>query len=453
MSPLDDQLRAALHGRADVLVPAADPLAGIESRARGIRRRRVAASVAGAALAVTAVAVAVPSLTDGAPRTAPRYAVSPDPATASLPANALSHAPEARGLATPVLNAAVVAAWSQRHPGSGEVYSVNLASGKVETKPPVTFAVFELWRTGGPAYAVVAQDTDKPIFVRDDVLASGAPFIDAVISGPGGGPFIVFANAQGVKRVEYDPGDGKVIAHPRTGSDPADLTSGITDRTGPTGGKDALIAYFGDGRSVREDVWTGPTDGAPGTGDGEPPNLLSTWPQRGVLADGPAAQDVALRFAQGMGRPADAALYRALYSGKTAAGVRYTFGQAWFSGDTTAYDVGLALGGSNGPDFFLGPITPKNTEVLAYLVTGPSTELLVVVPSPRTAQVLYDDNGSGPFRPVSGTAATDGVVLVYRAVGATADRLQLLTGNGDPATDTTFTGSVSSLLCGLKGCG
>ncbi|MCW2587053.1 MAG: hypothetical protein JWN55_2569, partial [Frankiales bacterium] len=46
MSPLDDQLRAAMHARADVLAPSPDPLAGIEARARGIKRRRAAASVA-----------------------------------------------------------------------------------------------------------------------------------------------------------------------------------------------------------------------------------------------------------------------------------------------------------------------------------------------------------------------------------------------------------------------
>ncbi len=54
MSPIDDELRAALHGRAKALAPAPDPLAGIEARARRIQRNRVGAAVAGSALAVAA---------------------------------------------------------------------------------------------------------------------------------------------------------------------------------------------------------------------------------------------------------------------------------------------------------------------------------------------------------------------------------------------------------------
>src|SRR5687767_2819068 len=79
MSPLDDQLRAALQGRAGQLAPSPDPLAGIEARARGIRRRRVATSVAGAALAVAAVALAVPTFVDGASPSRPLPPATPGP--------------------------------------------------------------------------------------------------------------------------------------------------------------------------------------------------------------------------------------------------------------------------------------------------------------------------------------------------------------------------------------
>ena len=65
MTPIDDELRNLLHARADVLTPSADPLGGVERRARRMRRNRVAASVAGAALAVSAVAVAIPLLQSG----------------------------------------------------------------------------------------------------------------------------------------------------------------------------------------------------------------------------------------------------------------------------------------------------------------------------------------------------------------------------------------------------
>jgi spore germination protein GerM len=65
MTPLDDELRRALGARASRLTPPSDPLAGIESRARGIQRRRQALAGGGAAAVVLAVAVAVPLATRG----------------------------------------------------------------------------------------------------------------------------------------------------------------------------------------------------------------------------------------------------------------------------------------------------------------------------------------------------------------------------------------------------
>lgn len=60
MTPLDDELRRALDARASRLVSPSDPLAGIESRARSIQRRRQALTGGGVAAVVLAVAVAVP---------------------------------------------------------------------------------------------------------------------------------------------------------------------------------------------------------------------------------------------------------------------------------------------------------------------------------------------------------------------------------------------------------
>ena len=70
----------------------------------------------------------------------------------------------------------------------------------------------------------------------------------------------------------------------------------------------------------------------------------------------------------------------------------------------------------------------------------------------------YDADGAA-VKGVSlafGTSADDGVVLIPRQSVypvTESDRRQLLTGNGDPATDTTFQGPVLPLLCGRKGCG
>ena len=65
MSPLDDELRAMFASRAARVPAAPDPLAGIQARAGRLRRTRLATSVAATALAVSAVAFAVPALTAG----------------------------------------------------------------------------------------------------------------------------------------------------------------------------------------------------------------------------------------------------------------------------------------------------------------------------------------------------------------------------------------------------
>jgi hypothetical protein len=62
MSPIDDELRAALQGRAQAVTPTPDPLTGIEQRAKRIQRTRIGAAVAGSALAVALVAAVVPAV-------------------------------------------------------------------------------------------------------------------------------------------------------------------------------------------------------------------------------------------------------------------------------------------------------------------------------------------------------------------------------------------------------
>lgn len=90
MSPLDDELRAALHRRAQAVTPSPDPMAGIERRARKIQRNRIGAAVAASALAVSAVVLAVPALqsaTSSAPEvtryapSAPSSSPTPEPTT------------------------------------------------------------------------------------------------------------------------------------------------------------------------------------------------------------------------------------------------------------------------------------------------------------------------------------------------------------------------------------
>lgn len=62
MSPIDDELRAALNRRAQEVSPSPDPMAGIEGRARRIRRNRIGAAVAASVVAVSTIVLAVPAL-------------------------------------------------------------------------------------------------------------------------------------------------------------------------------------------------------------------------------------------------------------------------------------------------------------------------------------------------------------------------------------------------------
>ncbi len=83
---IDEQLRNALHERADGLTAPPDPVAAIERRARGIHRRRVATAVAGATMVLAAVGAATPAIMnalDGGTPSTP-YAVSP-PSTSASP--------------------------------------------------------------------------------------------------------------------------------------------------------------------------------------------------------------------------------------------------------------------------------------------------------------------------------------------------------------------------------
>lgn len=162
-------------------------------------------------------------------------------------------------------------------------------------------------------------------------------------------------------------------------------------------------------------------------------------------------------FAANFPAATSAPQYNSLFAGKTASGLRYTMGQAYFRDDDVAYNVSYTTGGVNGPEFFLGKPTGHRPVTLAFLLCcapGSTRDILVVVPQPRTGQVLYSPNGSAAFAPAGEGAGqyNDGVVFIDRDPRATSDRLELLDGNGNMDAP-TFRGPVSPLLCGYKECG
>jgi hypothetical protein len=442
MSPLDDQLRSAMHGRADVLAPSPDPLAGIESRARGMRRRRVAASVTGAALAVAAAALVVPSLSTG-PGPKPAQVASDKPTALGADALDPAHPWAFRGKALTAGTAAHVQdEWRLRHAGS----TLTPLYAQVHEPSAQEEAVFVAsGGAGGDRYGFVRGSGSGAEFVHDAPLATGTKVLAFAVAGDEAVPRLVVVAAPG-SRAQYAP-DGTSYTPMTAKADAVAILALEGDQT-----RDRLRVTLPDGSVVTQEA---PDYGPSGASQGDPSNLLSSWPQRGHSSVGPDRSELLTRFAQAFGRTPDKAVYRPLFTGGTDSGVRYTVGQAWFSGEDTAYDVSYATGGTNGPELFLGRATTTAPALLAFVIGGPpgtSTDLLVVVPQPRTGEVLYSPDATAPFAPQSTGKSFDGVVVIDRSATATDDRLELLDGNGN-LDQPTYRGPVGTLLCGLKGCG
>ena len=448
MSPLDDELRAALHRRATAVPPSPDPLAGVERRATRIRRNRLAASVAGSALAVAAVATAVPLL-GGSPapsRDAPLADRGPSgPATLHAldpdrPWDYRGISPDRLGRGTVETVRRELAAARGVDPAAVELDplfgQVDEPSGQVEL-------VYVAQVDGEPRWGVARSSEAGPEFAVDEPLAPATSALVAALPGDEVGRLLVVA-APEVGEISYGPDDASDL------SAMAELADGVA--TGPLEGDpatDSVRVLGSDG----EEVFRGPAPdiAAPAPG-GQPANLLTSWPERGTSA--PDVRLAAERaFAGALDVPTVDVRSRLLFGGADGAGNAFVLLQAWRVGDD-AHTFGFTARPDGQEVPFLGPKTDQDTPVLAMLVErapGQSTDTLVVVPEPGTGQVLHGEAGS-ELRPVGEDQAFDGVVLVDRAPGTSGDRLRLLDGDGD-LDRPTFDGAVEGLLCGLRGCG
>ena len=450
MAPLDDELRTTLRARAATVAPSPDPLAGIERRARGIRRHRIAASVAGAALAVSAVAVSVTALQPTPrPEPAPFASVAPSgPVTPRRPSNAVSW-PTLAG--TDAMDAGVTASWAAQQKANPADVSLEVLYRGV-TGDAGQVAAYQLWTPTGPARVVIATSVKGRALPLTDQLAEDISDYRAIVPGLAT-PWVVVVGNPDIVKVDYAQNGVDFVSQSAT-------RTAVFARTGPTGSRaDQVRTTDRTGRTATQTANPpGPTDGAPGTSDGEPTNLLGSWPERGDATAGPDVGELKTRFAQARNRPNEAskAQYRALWTAKTTSGVRYTVGQAWFTGDPTALSVSFATGGSNGPNFFLGRATPTAPAVLPFVIDslpGTTTDLLVAVPRPGTGQVSYAATATGPFTPeASGRSDLNGVGLIDRSRTASNDRLEILDGDGN-IDKPLYRGPVTPLVCGFSSCG
>ena len=440
MSPIDDELRSALQGRAADVQPSPDPLAGIERRARRLRRNRAAAAVAGSALAVAAVAVAVPAVQDA---TAPGpdrglVATAPPPTTPTAPAASPYALDPARPWAYrgTAVEQGTLDAFEREYGvarGASDVVLTPLY-GEVYEPSRQTVVVFLARVDGTDRWAVMASGEAGPELQSDAVLDPGTTALAAALPGDETARLLVVA-APVVDRVEYAP-DGRRFAALTS------LADGVA--VGPLEGDLTTDAY----RVVAPDgseVFRGPapdTDAPSGT----PANLLG-WPARGV-PDAALEERAAQGYARARGVARAGVSYRVLLTAGTDGGTAYTVLQAWTPG-RPAQVFGWVETPGRAPEPVLRPLTDAGQPVVALLLTdqpGRTTDELVLVPTPLTGQVLYDG------RPVQPAPGLDGVVLVEREKGATGDALVVLDGDGD--TDAPlYDGPVEALLCGENGCG
>lgn len=181
MSPLDESLRRTLTSRTDHLDLPPDFVDGVERRARGIRRRRVTAAVAGSALAVTALGVGGPvvaSLVTSAPverpptATAPPTPPTPEEAPYALdPADPWDYRgdPDVLTSGTPET---VAREWAVRH--ATDEADVRLSPLYGETSMGETVLAFLAEGGGlGPRWGVARSSESGPELLVDVPLLEG----------------------------------------------------------------------------------------------------------------------------------------------------------------------------------------------------------------------------------------------------------------------------------------
>ncbi|MEO6204120.1 MAG: hypothetical protein ABIO67_01865, partial [Mycobacteriales bacterium] len=134
MSPLNDELRDLLSARAAQVAPSPDPLAGIEQRARRMRRNRFAGAALASVIVLVGAGLAVPSLLPDRDTGATQFGTgqpgSGDDAPRAYrldPADPWPYRGDPAALGSCMLTT-TQSEWSTRHPGStltplfGQVY-------------------------------------------------------------------------------------------------------------------------------------------------------------------------------------------------------------------------------------------------------------------------------------------------------------------------------------------
>lgn len=444
MSPLDDELRAALQSRASSVSASPDPLAGIERRATRLRRNRLVASVAGSALAVAAVATAVPLLQGATspapvppgPASAAPSAVSTTSAYALDPAQPWTYRGDPQVLGNGNLDE-LTRQWAAEHRVEESAVRFTPLYGELY-EPADAVTVVYLASADGQHWWGVAQSSEAgPELLVDTELAPDTPALPAALPGDEVARLLVVA-APEAGEIEYAP-DGRAFTAMESLSDGVAITPLEGDPDA-----DRYRVLDRDGRTVVQAA-------APGAEVATPDNVLD-WPARGTR-DAAIEERAAQAYATAKGAARGDVDLRVLLTADTDGGTAYTVVQAWVDG-ARAQVFSLVETPGRAPDRVLHPLTDPDLPVVAVLLTdqpGRTTDELVIVPQPRTGQVLYAAAGGNEPRPLEPAPGLDGVVLLARATEARDDRLLVLDGNGD-LDHPTYDGPVPLPVCDESSC-
>ncbi|HWG93575.1 MAG TPA: hypothetical protein VNU66_05040, partial [Mycobacteriales bacterium] len=230
MSPIDDELRTAFSSRTDGVGLSPDFFSGVERRAKRLRRQRVAATVAGSALAVSALGLGGPLVASSLTRdTAPSSVATsaPDERIATFEEYALDPADpwpyRGSDSARAAMEDATAVQWAATQ-GADEA-DVELVPLWAEVFEPsgVATLVFLAREGEGPWHWAVASSSEAgPEVLRDELLGErtfglgiALPGDEVsrllVLSAPGTTPGYVHGDGDGV-----DGEDGLLLA-PREG--------------------------------------------------------------------------------------------------------------------------------------------------------------------------------------------------------------------------------------------
>lgn len=451
MSPIGDELRSALASRTASAVPPPDLYAGIERRARRMRRQKVTASVAGSALAVGAVALGGPMLVSSLTSTAPGPLDSASSAPAAErhvldPADPWAYRGDPQVLENGSLQA-FTREWGVRHGlDEPEVRFVPL-HGEVSGPQDAPTAVFLAYGPQvEPHWGVVQSSESGPVLLADLPLAEGTTVLQAAVPGTAAPQLVVLASPD-AGRVGYCPtGQGSCSDHGAGGFLRTSLDGDTDVDTVLVVGRNGDVVF--DGPAADPGAASAPQE--PGDEPAAPSNVLD-WPARG----GVSAEVVELMltaYAQETDVSREAVGSRLLYGYQPAGReVAYVLLQVWSGGDARTLAAEFDTSSGTVRSTSLGGVTPAEPAALAVLFPGDTADgprQLLVVPEPSAGQVLYSPDGRSEPRPVA-DQGTEAAVLFERAAGATQDRLLVLDGNGD-LDRPLYRGTVEELLAATR---